>query len=76
MSATLLVSDPRNNRDWVLTFVWAYSMDAVAIGLILMVVSSLVMWFKLPQKRTSGAVVLGLGAGLCGWFCVGLRWFY
>jgi hypothetical protein len=70
------MDDPRQRRDWVLTSVWAYSMDAVAIGLIFMVLSSLLMWFKLPQKRIPGAVVLVLGILLCGWFCVGLRWFF
>jgi len=68
------MDDPRNSRDWVLTSVWAYSMDAIAAGIIFMVLSSLLMWFKLPQKRISGAVVLVLGTLLCGWFCVGLRW--
>ena len=29
--------DERNYRDWVLTTVWALSMDAVAVGLLLMV---------------------------------------
>ena len=70
------MDDPRNTRDWVLTSVWAYSMDVVAAGLIFMVLSSLIMWFKLPQKRTPGAVVLVLGTLLCAWFCVGLRWLY
>jgi hypothetical protein len=28
------MDDPRNSRDWALTSVWAFSMDAVAIGLI------------------------------------------
>lgn len=70
------MDDPRNTRDWGLTFVWAYAMDGVAAGLIFMVLSSLLMWFKLPHRRTSGAVALGLGALLCGWFCFGLRWFY
>ena len=70
------MDDPRNRRDWVLTSVWAYSMDAIAIGLIFMVLSSLLMWFKLPQKRTSGAVILVLGTLLCAWFCAGLRWFF
>ena len=63
-------------RDWVLTTVWAYSMDAVAAGLIFMVLSSLYMWFELPQKRLPGAVVLGLGLLSCGLFCVGLRWLF
>lgn len=70
------MDDPRNRRDWVLTSVWAYSMDAIAIGLVFMVLSSVLMWFKLPQKRAPGAVVLVLGTLLCGWFCVGLRCFF
>jgi hypothetical protein len=70
------MDDPRNSRDWGLTFVWAYSMDAIAAGIILMVLGSLLMWFKLPQKRTSGAVVLVLGTLLCAWFCIGLRLFF
>jgi hypothetical protein len=70
------MDDPRNSRDWTLTFVWAYSMDVIAAGIIFMVLSSLVMWLKLPQKRSPGTIVLGLGTLLCGWFCVGLRWFF
>ena len=67
---------PRNSRDWALTAMWAFSMDAVAAGLIFMVLSSLYMWFKLPRKRLSGVVVLGLGSLICGLFCVGLRWLF
>jgi len=70
------MDDPRNSRDWALTSVWAFSMDAVAIGLIFMVLSSWYMWFELPQKRLSGAVVLGLGSLICGLFCIGLRWLF
>jgi hypothetical protein len=65
--------DPRNRRDWALTYLWAYSMDVVAIGLIFMVLSSVYMWLQLPQKRRPGAIVLGLGSLTCGLFCVGLR---
>lgn len=70
------MDDPRNRRDWALTSLWAFSMDAVAAGLILMILSSLYMWFELPQKRLLGGVVLGLGSLICGLFCVGLRWLY
>ena len=70
------MDDPRNNRDWALTTLWAYSMDAVAAGLIFMALSSVYMWFELPQKRFPGAVVLLLGSLLCGLFCVGLRWLF
>jgi hypothetical protein len=70
------MDDPRNNRDWALTTMWAFSMDAVATGLIFMVLSSLYMWFELPRKRLPGAVVLGLGSLICGLFCAGLRWLF
>ena len=70
------LDDPRQSRDWALTTVWAYSMDAVAAGLIFMVLSSLYMWWELPQKRLLGAVVLGLGSLICGLFCIGLRWLF
>jgi len=56
--------------------VWAFSMDAVAAGMIFMVLSSLYMWWELPQKRLLGAVVLGIGSLGCGLFCIGLRWFF
>jgi hypothetical protein len=68
------MDDAHKRRDWVLTSIWAYSMDAVAAGLIFMVLSSLYMWFGLPQKRLLGAVVFGLGSLSCGLFCIGLRW--
>src|SRR6267143_1807667 len=64
------MDDPRNSRDWALTSLWAFSMDAVASGLIFMVLSSLYMWFKLPEKRLPGGVVLGLGSLICGLFCI------
>jgi hypothetical protein len=70
------MDDARNRRDWLLTSVWAWSMDAVAVGLILMVLSSYYMWFELPQKRKLGAVVLSLGLLSCGLFCFGLRWLH
>ena len=70
------MDDSRQSRDWALTSVWAVSMDAVAVGMIFMILSSLYMWFELPQKRRLGAIVLGLGALTCGLFCIGLRWLF
>ena len=70
------LDDPRQTRDWWLTYVWAYAMDAVAFGLIIMVLGSLYMWWELPAKRLPGALVLGLGTAICGLFCLGLRWLY
>jgi hypothetical protein len=63
-------------RDWALTWVWVVSMDAVAAGLIFMVLSSLYMWWELRPKRFWGAIALGLGCASCGLFCAGLRWIF
>ena len=70
------MDDARQNRDWALTWLWALSMDAVAAGLIIMVLGSLYMWWELPQKRVPGAVALGLGSLICGLFVIGLRWLF
>lgn len=68
--------DPRNRRDWLLTTVWAVTMDAVAAGIVLMVLSSFYMWWSLPEKRRLGAAALALGVVVCGLFIWGLRWMY
>ncbi len=70
------IDDSRNARDWLLTSMWAWTMDAVAAGLILMVLSSYWMWYELPRKRWWGIVPLALGFLSCGLFCAGLRWLY
>ncbi len=70
------LDDTRNGRDWMLTRIWAWTMDAVAAGLILMVLSSYVMWLELPQKQIAGGLALGAGVALCALFCFGLRWIY
>ena len=67
-------ADTRNARDWTLTTVWALSMDAVAAGLIIMVFSSYIMWYRLKAKRRGGIVALLLGFVSCGAFVTGLRW--
>jgi hypothetical protein len=67
-------ADTRNARDWTLTTVWAFSMDAVAVGLIVMVFSSYIMWYRLRPKRRGGIMALVLGLASCGLFLVGFRW--
>jgi hypothetical protein len=67
-------ADARNTRDWTLTTVWALSMDAVALGLIVMVFSSYIMWYRLRTKRVGGIFALLLGFISCGAFIGALRW--
>ena len=68
--------DSRNRRDWTLTSLWACSMDAVAAGVLLMVLSGFYMWWSLHDKRKAGLVALALGLAICGLFVRGLRWLY
>jgi hypothetical protein len=68
-------ADARSARDWIVTTIWALAMDAVALGLVLMVATSLWMWWNLKGKRSGGAAALALGCLVCGWFVAGLRWF-
>ena len=51
-------------------------MDAVAVGLVLMVVSGLYLWIGLTAKRKLGLVVLLAGTFACGFFVFGLRLIY
>lgn len=67
-------NDARNQRDWALTTLWVLSMDAVSIGMVVMVFGGLYMWFVLPTKRIGGLVALLLGAAACCVFVFGLRW--
>jgi len=53
-------ADDVNDRDWLMTKILAFSMDALAGGLIVM---------------RLGLVILGLGTVTWGWFVAGLRWF-
>jgi len=68
---------PRQKRNWVLTGIWTFSMDALALGLIFMVLSSYYMWygFKRNQRRL-GWITLSTAYLLCGFFVVGLKWLF
>ena len=66
--------DPRTQRDWILTSVWSAFMDASALGLVLMVISSIWMWWGLKAKRRLGVAFLLSGILTCAFFVAGLRW--
>ncbi len=68
-------ADSLDRRDWVLTSVWALSMDAVAAGLLIMVFGSYYMWWRLPRKREWGWTAPLSGWLACAVFVFGLRLF-
>lgn len=70
------MDDPGETRDWILTRIWSFAMDALAVGLGLMVLTGIFMWYRLEKKRRSGLVALGLGTVCCALFVVGLARFF
>ena len=62
---------PATRRDWIVTSVWVVAMDALAVGLLVMVFGSYYMWYRLKPKRTFGWIVLSAGIVSCGLFVFG-----
>jgi hypothetical protein len=58
-------------RDWIMTRIWSISIDAVAGALIVLVLTSIYMWYQLKPKHTWGLVALVLGILVCGFFLWG-----
>jgi hypothetical protein len=66
------MDQPDLERDWIWTRVWAISMDAIAIGWIVLVLTGLYLWYRLPRKRATGFVVISMGCAFCALFVFGL----
>lgn len=65
-------NQPSSERDWVVTSLWVCAMDALALGLVVMVLGSYYMWFQIKQKRGLGFAVLAAGFASCGLFVAGI----
>ncbi len=68
------MNNPNMERDWLLTKIWSFSIDALVLSLLFMVLSSYYMWYGLTGKRRLGMIALALGMLSCGFFVVGLVW--
>jgi len=66
------VNAPDSRRDWILTTAWVLAMDALAVALVVMVLGSYYMWYRLKPKRRLGSIVLAAGLLSCGVFLAGL----
>jgi hypothetical protein len=64
-------NQPSSQRDWILTTLWVLAMDALATGLIVMVLGSYYMWYRLKAKRRLGVIVLAAGFISCAAFLAG-----
>jgi hypothetical protein len=65
-------TQPSSRRDWVMTTVWVIAMDALAAGLIVMVLGSYYMWWRLKKRKIIGVTVLLAGTASCAIFVLGL----
>ena len=65
-------NQPTSKRDWIMTSVWVFAMDALAAGLIAMVLGSYYMWWGLKKRKSLGIVALATGFAICGVFVAGL----
>jgi hypothetical protein len=65
-------NQPESRRDWILTTIWVLAMDALSVGLVVMVVGSYYMWWRLKRAHWLGLVALGAGFAACAWFVLGL----
>ncbi|MBI1924646.1 PepSY-associated TM helix domain-containing protein [Candidatus Poribacteria bacterium] len=68
------MNEPKEKRDWFATKLWSLSVDAVCIGLLFQVLSSLIMWYQIMEKRRLGLFLLIIGVLCCGFFAFGLGW--
>jgi hypothetical protein len=66
------MTDETRTRDWWLTRIWSLAMDAVALGLIVLVASGVYLWYHLKAKRALGLLSLGLGLATSAFFLFGL----
>ena len=55
-----------------MTSVWVVAMDALAAGLVIMVLGSYYMWWRLKKRKTLGIAALAAGVCACGVFVAGL----
>jgi hypothetical protein len=66
------MDDPSRTRDWAVTRLWSLAMDALSLGLVILVASGLYLWYRFPEKRRAGLVALTLGVASCAFFLFGL----
>jgi hypothetical protein len=64
-------NQPASQRDWIMTSIWVFAMDALSAGLIVMVLGSYYMWWRLKKRKAPGAIVLCAGVASCAVFLIG-----
>jgi hypothetical protein len=68
------LSAPTAERDWWLTKLWSFSMDAVCVGVAVLILTSLALAYERREHRLGSTVALAAGMLACGYFVFGLNW--
>ena len=63
---------PTSERDWIVTTIWVVAMDALAAGIVVMILGSYYMWWRLKPRHGLGLLALAAGLATCGWFVSGV----
>lgn len=63
--------NPLASPNWLVANIWRYAMDAIALGLILICISSWMMWYKIRKEYRFGLLTLITGFAIAGYFVFG-----
>ena len=63
--------NPAQSPNWLVTNIWRFTMDGIAFGLIIITVSSWIMWFKIRKEYKFGYLALFSGFAFAAYFIFG-----
>ena len=66
------MDQPALTRDWLWTRLWSLAMDALALGMVVLVVSGVYLWYRRGDAHRAGWGALVAGVACCGFFLYGL----
>lgn len=68
------MDDSNEKRDWLVTKLWSFFMDAVCLGFIILILTGVFIWCYQKHNRRAGIFALSLGVLICAFFIFGISW--
>ena len=60
--------NPYQSPNWLITDIWRFTMDGIAIGLIIICLSSWIMWYSVRKEYKMGYIILASSLAVAGYF--------
>ena len=60
--------NPSQSPNWLITTIWRFTMDGIAVGLIITCLSSWIMWYDVRKEYKLGYSILAGSFGVAGYF--------